>query len=76
MRILLDYKCTLCETVKEHFVENRPESVDCHLCSGPSIKIVSPVVAVLNVVSGDFPKSTRRWLKHRTDEMKRERQEA
>lgn len=71
MRIIRDFTCANAHTT-EQFLENTVESIECPECGETASKIISPVRSALDVVSGDYPGATAKWLRGREKQMKRE----
>lgn len=72
MRIIRDFTCSNGHTT-EQFIGSEVEEITCPECGEPAKKIISPVRSALDVVSGDFPGATGKWLRGRDKQIKRER---
>lgn len=73
MRVLLDFKCSACGIIDEHFVDNDTKETPCHGCSGVATKVQAPIRSNLDPISGSFPGATIAWEKRREAKMKAER---
>ena len=74
MRMLFDFRCSEGHTA-EHFTTKDTSEVSCLICGKPANRIISPVRSVLDPISGDFLGATRKWAKHREQQIKKERKE-
>jgi len=71
MRLIRDFTCPNDHTT-EKYIESEVDSIECPECQETAKKIISPVKSVLDVVSGDYPGATSKWLKGREKQMQRE----
>ena len=55
------------------YIDSTVESIECPDCKEAATKIISPVKTVLDVVSGDYPGATGKWLRGRDKQIQRER---
>jgi len=51
--------------VTEEFISGEPKDIECPKCGSPAKRIISPIVAIMDPLSGDFYGATRQWEKHR-----------
>ena len=67
MLTLYDFKCTTCGNVEEEFIDSklRHDHYPCRLaiCTGASVRLISPVRSVLEGHSGHFPDAAEKWAK-------------
>lgn len=66
MRILLDFECEHCETVKERFVDANTTEVECE-CGELMRRIISMPTIKLEGITGAFPDAHERWARIRED---------
>lgn len=72
MRLLFDFTCPENHTA-EHYVDRDVTEYPCSVCGLTATRIISPVRAKLDALSGDFPGATMKWAKNREKQIKHER---
>jgi len=72
MRMLFDFKCPE-NHIAEHYVSSDVTEFLCSECGLTATRIISPVRAKLDPISGDFPGATIKWAKNREQQIKHER---
>ena len=72
MRRLYDFRCEDNHTM-ESFISDSVTEQPCKTCSKLAQRIISPVRAMLDPISGDFPDATRKWAKNRQQQIALER---
>jgi hypothetical protein len=72
VRMLYDFRCEDNHTT-ESYVSGTVTEQPCKTCSKPAQRIISPVRAMLDPISGDFPDATRKWAKDRQKKIALER---
>tara|TARA_R110002096_G_scaffold435611_1_gene661775 strand:- start:1149 stop:1397 length:249 start_codon:yes stop_codon:yes gene_type:complete len=74
MKRLFDFRCTKTQLVFERYVDDQLSEVGCK-CEATAKRIISPVRAKLDPISGDFPGATMSWIKNREQKLKEERRD-
>ena len=73
MRVLNDFRCHLCDTVKEHFVDNETVTVSCHSCKGLASKVRTvPNFQLPGNDPAGFPTAAEKWVKNREQKRQQE----
>lgn len=72
MFMFFDFQCEQ-DHVTEAFVSSDTKEHPCGVCAKQARRIVSPVRAKLDAISGDFPGATLKWAKNRERQIKHER---
>jgi hypothetical protein len=72
MRRLFDFQCSD-NHVTESLVSSDVTEHPCRLCQKTAQRIISPVKAKLDAISGDFPGATMKWAKNRQKQILHER---
>lgn len=72
MRRLFDFQCSD-NHVTEALVSVHTTEHPCKVCAKQAQRIISPVRAKLDAISGDFPGATIKWAKAREKQIKHER---
>jgi hypothetical protein len=77
MKVLNDFSCTKCGTVKEYFVDNQAKAVECQDCGGEATKKQAVIRFKLpgNDPSG-FPTAYDQWAKKREQKLAEEKRQA
>jgi hypothetical protein len=66
MRIMLDFKCTVCDHTDERYVDNTTEYTECSICNSKATRMISTPTISLEGYSGSFPGAAAAWeKKHR-----------
>ena len=66
MRIMLDFKCTVCDHTDERYVDNTTEYIECSICNSKATRMISTPTISLEGYSGSFPGAAIAWeKKHR-----------
>lgn len=74
MAVLYDFKCSN-DHIHERIASRNTVAVPCPQCSEVAHRIISTVNFSLDPISGDFPKATKNWAKHREYTIKQERKQ-
>ena len=72
MRRMYDFQCPD-NHVTEALVSTSVTEHPCRTCAKQAQRIISPVRAHLDAISGDFPGATIKWAKNREKQIKHER---
>lgn len=72
MRRLFDFQCSD-NHITEALVSTDVTEHPCGLCQKTAHRIISPVRAKLDAISGDFPGATMKWAKNRQRQIAHER---
>ena len=72
MRRLFDFQCPD-NHITESLVATNVTEHPCKICMKPAKRLISPVRAKLDPISGDFPGATMKWARDRAEKQKQER---
>lgn len=64
MRVMRDFKCKECSTVKEVFIDNTVEIIGCE-CGGKMEKMLSVPMVVLDGTDPSLPGAYEKWANDR-----------
>ncbi len=73
MRKMRSFRCTNCEAVEEHLIEDEVEVIRCDICGDSSVRFISGGHFSLDPISGHFPSTTQQWAKNRQIQIAAER---
>ena len=71
-----DYQCNDCGAVvtKNRTIAQMHDDTECPVCTGDCTKVILRACTIsLDPISGDFVGATDKWMKHREQQMKKER---
>lgn len=72
MRVLYDFQCGACETVREKLAAIAERVVRCE-CGGEMVRLISRPRVKLEPFTGAFPTAYDRWERVRYEKMAQER---
>lgn len=67
-----EFQCGICGHIQEDLVDKDVRQTVCQECSGVAASILSPVMASLEGVTGDFPGAHMKWDKARRAKLNQE----
>jgi DNA-directed RNA polymerase subunit RPC12/RpoP len=72
LRIMLDFKCSVCDQVDERYIDNKTEYTECSKCNSRATRLVSTPTIALEGYSGSFPSAADAWAKKHNQPAKRD----
>jgi len=61
-RRIYDFRCPDGH-VSEHYIDSEITETKCSTCDKQAMRIISPVVSILDATSGHFPGATMKWAR-------------
>lgn len=74
MRVLYDFQCSKCETVREKLADSEERTGRCE-CGGEMVRLISRPRVRLEPFTGAFPSAYDRWERVRAEKMAQERKQ-